>query len=43
MTPQQITVDNDWAIVIEHRTIDTRRMLGDIAVDDIIITLERST
>ena len=35
---QVVTVSNNWAIVVEHRTIKTPLFMGDVAIDDVTIT-----
>ena len=35
----EITVNNDWSIVIEHKTVRSRIFMGDLAVDDVVVTL----
>ena len=36
---REITVNNDWSIVIEHKTVRSRIFMGDLAVDDVVVTL----
>ena len=34
-----VTVSTDWSLIIEHKTIQSLLYMGDLAVDDITITM----
>ena len=38
-----VTVTSDWAIIFEHKTIETFQFMGDVAVDDVKISLVPGT
>ena len=34
-----VSVTNNWAIIAEHKTIQTPLFMGDVAIDDVTISL----
>ena len=38
---KEIIVSNDWSIILEHSTIITALWMGDVAIDDVTVTLQQ--